>query len=474
MKKALLTGISVFISTLIWAQANLLYGTTYAGGAHGMGTLFSYNLTTSKETVLINFDTASGINPLGSMIIDTNTGILYGTTYIGGSKNDGVMFSYNPATSKDTNLIVFNGVNGEWPQQGSLTLFNGMVYGMTSQGGVYNKGEIFRYDIAAGADSTMVNFNNIGGEYSPLGVGFTYCPLNGLLYGMTCFGGTYDMGTIFTFNPVTGKDSVVLVFDSINGENPQEGQLTFDPTDGLFYGVTSAGGTFDNGVAFSFNPFTGQDSVLINFNKLNGKIPLGSIMLDSLDGLLYGLTNNGGLYNLGVMYSLDPNTGTQKILFNFNDTLGGLPTANLIIGPGGVLYGTANRDKTSNGLIFSYDPSSSKYTVVYKFTSTSGKGPYGSLLMAKAPVITGVNATSAAQHVSVFPNPFNSSATILFNETGMHYVELVDVMGRTIENIQTEEKQYILQRNSLTTGIYFLRIFNNDRKEMAVKKIAVN
>ena len=64
---------------------------TYQGGANNFGTLFSFDPATNTQVKLIDFNTAQGTNPTGSLIQASN-GKLYGMTYGGGSGNYGVIF----------------------------------------------------------------------------------------------------------------------------------------------------------------------------------------------------------------------------------------------------------------------------------------------------------------------------------------------------------------------------------------------
>lgn len=66
-----------------------------------------------------------------------------------------------------------------------------------------------------------------------------------------------------------------------------------------------------------------------------------------MKGTLYGITalggNNSCVYGCGTVFSLDPNTGVEKVLYSFcsqqNCTDGGRPFASLI-DLKGTLYGT--------------------------------------------------------------------------------------------------------------------------------------
>jgi len=70
-----------------------LYGTTYEGGAGGVGIV--YELTTAGiETLLYSFDfnvTEDGVEPLSGVIAD-QAGNLYGTTLGGGAQGKGAVF----------------------------------------------------------------------------------------------------------------------------------------------------------------------------------------------------------------------------------------------------------------------------------------------------------------------------------------------------------------------------------------------
>jgi uncharacterized repeat protein (TIGR03803 family) len=70
-----------------------------------------------------------------------------------------------------------------------------------------------------------------------------------------------------------------------------------------------------------------------------------------LKGILYGTTGGGGTVGYGTVFSLDPGTGTEKVLHSFgNDTDGEIPQAGLI-SVKGLLYGTTNGGGTTTRCI---------------------------------------------------------------------------------------------------------------------------
>jgi uncharacterized repeat protein (TIGR03803 family) len=88
---------------LIADASGALYGATYNGGTSGNGTVFQLTppITTGgawTETVLHSFSGGDGVNPRGSLIADA-LGALYGTTFLGGTGNSGVVFKLTPPTA---------------------------------------------------------------------------------------------------------------------------------------------------------------------------------------------------------------------------------------------------------------------------------------------------------------------------------------------------------------------------------------
>ncbi len=81
---------------------------------------------------------------------------------------------------------------------------------------------------------------------------------------------------------------------------------------------------------------------------------------------------------------------------------------------------------------------------------------------------------------SVYPNPFNSSITLKFNisENGNYSLELYNISGTRIETLfqkNFEKGSYSLslfsEFNSLSSGIYFLKLTNALNKLSSTQKI---
>jgi uncharacterized repeat protein (TIGR03803 family) len=395
MKKITLLTLTTFLilTGSLFAQHYALVGTAYNGGTNGYGTVFRYDLSTGKDTAILSFDDINnGDYPYGTLVQNPNDSLLYGLTTYGGANNQGVLFSVNPWTGKDSTRVTLDSLGNGWePYQGSLTWYNNKYYGMIWAGGPSDSGVIFCFDPKTDKDSVVLNFTGANNkEYYPWGTHLT--PYRGLLYAMTYNGGTSDSGTIFSFNPKTGKDSVIVSLNNATGGYPEEGELILNPQDSLLYSVNYSGGTADSGTLFSFDPRTGAYNVLVNFNDSLGANPAGDLLYNSKDGKFYGMTTYGGIAGNGVIYSFDPSTQKDSVLFAFNGTNGANPDGNLTIGPDGLLYGVTAYGGTVGGVIFSFDPSTGNETVLSNMDNNTGYYPEGSLTLVQlSPAATALN-----------------------------------------------------------------------------------
>jgi uncharacterized repeat protein (TIGR03803 family) len=299
---------------------------------------------------LASFNGSNGRNPVDSLTLGTD-GLFYGTTTSGGSSNFGTIFSFNPSGNVLSSLASFNGSNGRSPLA-SLTLGNnGLFYGTTPIGGRFDQGTIFSFNPTSNVLSSLASFNGSNGTVPRASLTLGN---NGLFYGTTQSGGSFDRGTIFSFNPSGNVLSSLASFNVSNGFGPRA-SLTLG-NNGLFYGTTINGGiSAGNGTIFSFNPTGNVLSSLASFNGSNGRSPEASLTLGT-DGLFYGTTTSGGSSEEGTIFSFNPTGNALSSLASFNGSNGRDPRASLTLGPDGLFYGTAIQGGSSDrGTIFSFD-----------------------------------------------------------------------------------------------------------------------
>jgi uncharacterized repeat protein (TIGR03803 family) len=346
--------------------ANNIYGTTAGGGGNcpgfGCGTIFKIDAQ-GNETVLYRFfGGEDGAWPSGALVRDA-TGVIYGTTSGGGadcgtSGGCGTVFKLDK-TLKKTVLHRFTGLDGDGPTSGLVMDTEGILYGTTQAGGLYNEGTVFRID-KRGKMSVIHSFSFWVDGACP-------CPSlhvdsSGNLYGVTFDGGGGE-GAVFKLSENL-DETVLYAFSGMNGDGRYPYTGLSEDRHGNLYGATAAGGTQgDNGTIFEVTP-DGRESVLYSFRGTpDGSVPVG--LLRDVRGNFYGTARAGGeggcSYGCGTVFRLSRN-GVEGVLHRFTGGAdGATPYAGLVV-DNGVLYGTTflggayNRCNQGCGVIFKLVP----------------------------------------------------------------------------------------------------------------------
>lgn len=245
-----------------------LYGTTYAGGAYGAGTIFSIGTNGSAFTTLhqfspINFDSATsaqtnadGYNSLATLVLGGGT--LYGSASGGGTNGSGTIFALNTNGSgfnviKTLEAIVNPyGTNTEGANPAGLLAFDGeTLYGTTYTGGPSGNGTIFKVNIDGSGFTVLHSFSSsLGNRTNFDGTLPTYGLVlyGGSLYGAAQNGGAYGYGTLFSIK-TNGDDFVVLHNFGSDQANPDSSLLLLGNS---LYSLTQSGGTNGLGSVFGF------------------------------------------------------------------------------------------------------------------------------------------------------------------------------------------------------------------------------
>lgn len=253
-------------------------------------------------------------------------------------------------------------------------------------------------------------------------------------YGTAFFGGANGHGAVYVLTrkpkSFTFMQSVLYSFCSVTGcadGSGPVGRVTVEK-DGTIFGTTEAGGAKDGGTVFELisnakkTAYTEQ--VLYNFcslaNCTDGSTPYSGLITDA-KGNLFGMTNEGGANDDGVVFELTPNaekTGyTEAVLYNFCSLAdcadGSQPASDLIMDSKGNLYGTTMQGGAKNGgVVFELklNPKTQIYSeqVLYSFCSTGGASctdgatpEYGSLLMDKEGDIFGTTESGGNSNAGV-------------------------------------------------------------------------
>jgi uncharacterized repeat protein (TIGR03803 family) len=346
------------------------------------------------ESVLYDFSgAADGGFPQAGLAMDAK-GALYGTTTAGGSAGLGTVFKLTPPAAGSTHwtfavLHAFmGGADGSSPYAGVSLAATGQVYGVTYQGGPANAGTVFELLPPTGTATKWnerILYSFTGGADGSNPAARLAFGKAGVLYGTTVAGGVSGAsgtaagnGVVFSLiPPAKGSTSwtqqVLYRFlgsDSAtgDGEAPYSGVII--DRQGALFGTTSIGGvpgisatcSYRNGCGTAYKltpPGAGAsawtETVLWRFSAISGdgSDPFGELVVGP-GGVLYGLTANGGSFppyygnlNLGTAYQLTPPAAgstawTESVIRNFG-FFGDFayPVGNLIIDSSGALYGAA-------------------------------------------------------------------------------------------------------------------------------------
>ena len=314
-----------------------------------------------------------GIYPSSSLISDGT--FFYGVTSEGGKYNFGTIFKVMPDGSNYTHLFEFDAiVTGKSPS-GSLTYDGTYLYGVTSEGGLNNYGTIFKINPDGTGFSKLFDFNSFNGSYPNGSLIFD----GTFLYGMAQMGAAYNRGCIFKILPDGTSFTLLFEFNGLaNGIQPR-GALYYDGT--TFYGTASLGGINNCGIIFKISPNGTGYTKLFDFAGItNGRNPFSTLISDGV--FLYGMNQAGGINDCGTVFKILPNGTGFSSLFNFDSTLTGHSPSGSLIKVGAYLFGVTNEGGLNNsGTIFKIMTNGANYSKLFDFTAEiNGRYPLGPLL----------------------------------------------------------------------------------------------
>jgi uncharacterized repeat protein (TIGR03803 family) len=321
---------------LIQASDGNFYGTTTGGGIGGgppndvgiypgNGAVFKIT-PTGEETVLHLFAGSPADGQFPSSLIQGSDGNFYGTTYAGGTKGSGTVFKLTPegvetilystgsegvpvalVQRSDGNLYVAADIMFKLTPAGVVTPVASLPYAPTtvliqgSDGNIYgtsyaNSGvgygdTVFKVTPEGGPvggyyQGTMTLLHTFSGPPADGDTAFALVQgSDGDLYGTTLGGGAAkcSCGTAFKLLP-EGAETILHSFSGqSDGASPYAGLV--QGTDGNFYGTT-----FDS--IFQLTP-AGVVTQLHSFSE-SGDFHAQSQLVQGSDGNLYGTTYEGG------------------------------------------------------------------------------------------------------------------------------------------------------------------------------------
>jgi uncharacterized repeat protein (TIGR03803 family) len=348
--------------TLLEASNQILYGTTWTGGSHDQGTIFKLNQNGSQYAILRNLSDSDGDGTLlNAGLIEGTDGSLYGTAVTGGPNNSGAVIAIDKDGSRFRVLRNFTGTAGDgfYPYAGLLEASDGALYGTTAYGGTSSRGTIFRMTKTGGDYAILHHFIGTTSGAHP------FAPLieasDGFLYGTTAYGGGSEAGTVFKLNKNGSGFTLLRTFTGTAGDGSIPYSGVIESTDGALLGLTRTGGQHRYGTLFKLNKNGTGYTNLHHFSRTtdDGALPgAGARLIKGLDGALYGTTSFGGLHDQGTAFRITPDGGDFSVLHSFNgvDGTGANPYAGLTLGTDGAFYGTTQNGGLGCGTIFKITP----------------------------------------------------------------------------------------------------------------------
>ena len=156
-----------------------------------------------------------------------------------------------------------------------------------------------------------------------------------------------------------------------------------------------------------------QSSSLITLHTFasqngDGANPYATVVVGT-GGVLYGTTSYGGSNGYGTVYQLTPPSGTggkwtEAILHSFTYTDGAYPYSGLILGFNGNLYGTTTYGGNAGlGTVFELSPPGTPggmwtQSVLYNFSGPDGANPYAALAAGANGVYYGTTELGGASN----------------------------------------------------------------------------
>jgi uncharacterized repeat protein (TIGR03803 family) len=390
-----------------------LNGVTKAGAVFLLWAAMAVALPAQNFTTLHTFVYTDGAYP-GSTMTQGVDGSFYGTTSGGGATDYGIFFKIT-SEGVFTDLYSFcpDGIDcpGGGGPNGLVLGADGNFYGTANGKGDSGSqaGTVFKLT-SEGVLTALYSFcSQSDCTDGALPDGGLVRGADGDFYGTTRTGGDYNKctnldppgcGTIFKITP-SGTLTTLHRFNGADGADPFANLV--QATDGNFYGTTYSGGSFTSGcylgqnygcgTVFKITP-SGTLTTLYNFcappnSCADGANPTAGL-IQGTEGNLYGTATGGGAYGAGTVFKITL-PGTLAALASFDYTDGSAPWAGLVQGSDGNLYGTtqyggANNSRFDNigsgdGTIFEVT-TGGVLTTLYSFNATDGQQPFAGLLQA--------------------------------------------------------------------------------------------
>jgi uncharacterized repeat protein (TIGR03803 family) len=445
-------------------SGNVLYGTTESGGSFEpavsllKGVIFKVNTDGSAFATLKKFAPSDGWMPYGDLTVSDST--LYGTTYAGGSTDDGTVFQINTDATGYKIVKDLDGLpNGATRPMGGPLFSDGVLYGTSrGGGGANNAGTVFKVSADGNGYAILKAPTGFGGD-GPFG-GMVLS--GGVLYGTTYGGGASRYGSVFKVNTNGSSYTVLKSFSTVDGASPGAGLVL---SGSVLYGTTVGGGSGGNGTVFKINIDGTGFAILKSFTRSDGGVPFSRLLLSS--GVLYGTTYYGGDADEGIVFKLNCDGTGFAVLKSFGGSEGSYPYAALVLA-GSTLYGTTQYGGANNlGALFQMDTNGAGYTVLWSFSGADGAHPYSGLTLVSNMLYGTTQTGGPFDEGTIFKlDPF--TPVLNLQRLGDSIVLSWVLQGFTLQSAPTPDGPFTSipdavspYTNNLLAGAAFFRLVSN-------------
>jgi uncharacterized repeat protein (TIGR03803 family) len=287
----------------IQASDGRLYGTCSVGGTNGAGTAWRIGTNGNGFEVLHHFLSSGDCRNPQSELLEASDGRLYGTAYNGGGFGNGGVFGLNKDGSSYAIVRGFRttGNDGKGPVGGLVEGTNGLLYGTTELGGSATNGIVFSLSKDGASYSIIKHLGLVpGGTRTPNGT--LLIGSDGYLYGTTVNGGSTDLGTVFRLSLDGDEITILHDFGSTLGDPQNPTTALAEAPAGFLVGTSRIGGTFGQGALYRLNKSGSDYHVVRNFTAAGGDGGRSRSPVTIAVGLIFGTTFAGGTNDWGTVF----------------------------------------------------------------------------------------------------------------------------------------------------------------------------
>ncbi len=285
------------------------------------------------------------------------------------------MYKFTPGVSTaPVHIYDFNNstgpiVDGAYPWAPPVQTQDGSLWGVTNAGntpGVWYRMNTSGTILASGTLPSATT--------APMMVSLE----EGTLYGTTPKGGTFNAGTVYRLKQDGTPPTPIHSFDSNHAElGLSPSGPVIEGSEGFLYGTTCWGGQTVTGttgtgqtgqgtifrVSRDGSFFQSIHSFMDSANVHEGSCPTAGLVQGS-DGKIYGTTSQGGggatTTTQGVLFRLNTDGTSFEILHPFDSKTGYYPASSLFLHTNGIIYGMTTKGGIAGnvgnyGVLYSYD-----------------------------------------------------------------------------------------------------------------------